>query len=53
MRRGLWELRIVGVRSVFWNLVGGLVIHGRGGCDTWSLLECTRRACGAWAFGRK
>ena len=40
----------LGVRGVFWNVVGVLVIPGRGGCGTWSGLECTRSACGAWAW---
>ena len=41
---------MVVVLGVFWNVAGVLLIFGRGGWSTWSGLECTRSACGAWAW---
>ena len=34
-----WELGIVGVLGVCWNVSVVLVIVGSGGCGTWSFLE--------------
>ena len=41
---------VVVVCGVGWNVPGGLVVPGRGGCGMWSGLECTGRACDARAW---
>ena len=39
-------------KCLFWDVLGVLLMLGRGTCGTRRWLECFWRACDSWAFGR-